>query len=90
MLLDARLVEEQANQKDIFMYLNGELAKKTDEILELQGKVQVLIDENEKQTLEHDARAMQARDAAQLKEAKLQAKIGELEASLATRAVSGE
>jgi len=70
--LDARLADEQANQKDIFMYLNGELAKKTDEILELQEKVQALLDENEKQTLEHESRMLAQKDAAQLQAAKLQ------------------
>ena len=39
-------------------YLNGELAKKTDEILELQERVAQLEDENASQALEHEKKLM--------------------------------
>ena len=45
------------------MYLNGELAKKTDEILELQEKVQILTDEGERQTLEYEAKMAQFKES---------------------------
>ena len=80
--LDEKLANELSNQKDIFMYLNGELAKKTDEILELQERVQQLLDENERQTLDHEARMLTLKDNAQLTQAKLQEEIDQLKASL--------
>lgn len=81
--LDERLASELSNQKDIFMYLNGELAKKTDEILELQERVQQLLDENERQTIDHEARMLAQKDSAQLNVAKLQEEINQHKASLA-------
>jgi hypothetical protein len=80
--LDARLANELANQKDIFMYLNGELAKKTDEILELQESKMALMDDAEKQALEHESRLLAQKDAAQLTAAKLQEEISTLKAKL--------
>jgi len=53
------------------MYLNGELAKKTDEILELQERMQMLVEDSEKQAIEHEARMMAAKDASALQAAKL-------------------
>ena len=38
--------------------MNGELAKKTDEILELQERVAQLEDENASQALEHEKKLM--------------------------------
>merc|ERR1719482_929809 len=73
--LDAKLSEELANQKDIFMYLNGELAKKTDEILELQVRMQTLQDDSERQALEHDSRMLAQKDAAALQSHKLELDI---------------
>ena len=81
--LNDRLASELSNQKDIFMYLNGELAKKTDEILELQERVQQLLDENERQTLDHEQRMQAEKDSAQLNAAKLQEEINQHKASLA-------
>ena len=81
--LDDKLASELSNQKDIFMYLNGELAKKTDEILELQERVQQLLDENERMTLDNEARMLTQKDAAQLHAAKLSEEINTHKASLA-------
>ena len=65
-LLKGKLAEELANQKDIFTYLNGELAKKTDEIVELQERLIALQDENDRQIADSEARLMEAKDEADL------------------------
>lgn len=70
--MDDRLQSELSNQREIFMYLNGELAKKTDEILELHERVQALSDESERQTLEHENKLLAQKDAFQLQHARLQ------------------
>merc|ERR1711939_824619 len=57
------------------MYLNGELAKKTDEILELQERMQTLQDDSERQALEHDSRMLAQKDAAALQSHKLELDI---------------
>jgi len=71
-VVDDRLQSELSNQREIFMYLNGELAKKTDEILELHERVQALSDESERQTLEHENKLLAQKDAFQLQHARLQ------------------
>jgi len=63
-LLKGKLAEELANQKDIFTYLNGELAKKTDEIVELQERLIALQEENDRQIADSEARLMAAKDEA--------------------------
>jgi len=80
--LNSKLQEELANQKDIFTYLNGELAKKTDEIVDLQGRLIALQDENDRQTTETETRLMAAKDAADLAQAHFQQELGALQAEL--------
>lgn len=75
-------IEELANQKDIFTYLNGELAKKTDEIVDLQGRLIALQEENDRQVAETESRLMAAKDAADLAAATFQQDLGALQAEL--------
>ena len=64
------------------MYLNGELAKKTDEILDLQEQVATLQDTNERQVQEAEQRLMVQKDAAEMQAAEHLEKIMTLENDL--------
>lgn len=61
--LEDKLCTQQGEQKDIFQYLNGELAKKQDKIEELTEKVTTLEEKNEELVTEHDAELQGERDS---------------------------
>ena len=80
--LQAGLVKQQEDQKDIFQYLNGELAKKTDEIVALEERVLKLEEENDQSIREHQARMDSQKDAADQEIGTLHKQIGEMKESL--------
>ena len=80
--LQAGLAKQQDDQKDIFQYLNGELAKKTDEIVALEERVLKLEEENEQSVREAEQRLQSQKDADQQKIDGLNKRIGELEEQL--------
>ena len=75
--LQAGLVKQQEDQKDIFQYLNGELAKKTDEIVALEERVLKLEEENDQSIREHEARLLSQKDADAQEIGRLHKQIGE-------------
>jgi hypothetical protein len=70
-------VKQQEDQKDIFQYLNGELAKKTDEIVALEERVLKLEEENDQSIREHEARLLSQKDADAQEIGRLHKQIGE-------------
>jgi hypothetical protein len=80
--LQAGLVKQQEDQKDIFQYLNGELAKKTDEIVALEERVLKLEEENDQSIREHEVRLLSQKDAAELEIGKLHKQLGEFKEQL--------
>ena len=80
--LQAGLAKQQDDQKDIFQYLNGELAKKKDEIVALEERVLKLEEENEQSVREAEQRLESQKDADQQKIDGLNKRIGELEEQL--------
>mmetsp|Transcript_32875 Transcript_32875/g.81871 ORF Transcript_32875/g.81871 Transcript_32875/m.81871 type:complete len:543 (+) Transcript_32875:219-1847(+) len=73
--LQLQLVRQKDDQKDIFQYLNGELAKKTDEIVALEERLLKLEEENDRQIREHEQKSLAAKDAAEQDVARLQEQI---------------
>jgi len=80
--LKAQLESELANQKDVFMYLNGELAKKTDEISELLTREKELIADSERRLQEAETRGIAQRHDFEVEQAKASEKIAELQRDL--------
>ena len=80
--LQAGLAKQQEDQKDIFQYLNGELAKKTDEIVALEERVLKLEEENEQSVRDAEVRLQSQKDADQQKIDGLNKRIGDLEEQL--------
>ena len=62
--LNGKIAQMDADQKDVFMYLNGELAKKTDEILELREAVEKMEDESMRALAESEAKLRDEKDRA--------------------------
>ena len=75
--LTGTLTKQQDDQKEIFQYLNGELAKKTDEIVALEERVLKLEEENDMQIREHESRLLSQKDAADQEIARLHKEIAE-------------
>ena len=73
--LQGQLSKQKGDQKDIFQYLNGELAKKTDEIVALEERVLKLEEENDMQIRDHEARMLAQKDSAEQETARLQEQI---------------
>eukprot|EP00965_Chrysotila_dentata_P215822 6189017-Pleurochrysis_carterae.AAC.2 len=63
--LTGQLGRQMDDQKDIFQYLNGELAKKTDEIVALEEKVERLENESEQMIRKHESKLQQQVDIAE-------------------------
>ena len=63
-LLEGVDTGDAKDQKDIFQYLNGELAKKTDEIVALEERVLKLEEEHDQSVREHEAWLLSQKDAA--------------------------
>ena len=80
--LKQQLSTELSNQKEIFTYLNGELAKKTDEIVDLQTRLLALQEENDRHMRETERQLEAAKDAADERTALLQNEIGVLKEEL--------
>ena len=73
--LQGTLVKQQEDQKDNFQYLNGELAKKTDEIVALEERVLRLEEENDEQIRQQEGRLLGQKDAADQDIARLHKEI---------------
>ncbi|KAL3926782.1 MAG: hypothetical protein SGPRY_003141 [Prymnesium sp.] len=73
--LHTMLGRQKIDQKDIFQYLNGELAKKTDEIVLLEERVLKLEEDLDQQIREHELKTLAAKDLAEQESAKLQEQI---------------
>ena len=80
--LQGSLDKQQEDQKDIFQYLNGELAKKTDEIVALEERVRELDDKNDMQMREQEGRLAAQKDAADQEIARLHKEIANLNEQL--------
>ena len=63
-LLEGMDTGDAEEQKDIFQYLNGELAKKTDAIVALEERVLKLEEENNRSIREHEAWLLSQEDVA--------------------------
>lgn len=63
-LLEGVDTGDAKDQKDIFQYLNGELAKKKDEIVALEERVLKLEEEHDQSVREHEAWLLSQKDAA--------------------------
>lgn len=82
MELSQSLVKQQEDQKDIFHYLKAELAKKTDEVRDLErraAELDVLVEAN---FAEHNERMHQERDLSAHEQARLKNVIGNQRVSL--------
>ena len=75
--LEGKLHKQQDDQKDIFQYLNGELAKKTDEIVGLEERLLKMEEDNDMQSREHESRLLSQKDAADQEIARLHKEIAE-------------
>ena len=81
-LLEGVDTGDAKDQKDIFQYLNGELAKKTDEIVALEERVLKLEEEHDQSVREHEAWLLSQKDAAELEIGKLHKQLGEFKEQL--------
>jgi len=80
--LNSSLGTQKVDQADIFEYLNGELSKKTEEIVRLEESVQMLEEDNSVLVAEYETKILTADDAYEVARENMERKIGDLSASL--------
>ena len=73
--LEGLLAKQQDDQKDIFQYLNGELAKKADDVAKLEKDVERIIADNDRGISEKDRELQQLQDAADQESLELKQEI---------------
>ena len=73
----AKLDRQKDNQKEIFQYLNGELAKKTDEIVALEERLAEKTDELESLLRDHGHAIQEQKDASDHEAVRLKGEIAE-------------
>jgi hypothetical protein len=76
------LGSQKVDQADIFEYLNGEMAKKTEEIVHLEESVRELSDEHSAMVVDYEARLIAREDANQIEREQMEHDIVELTTAL--------
>jgi len=80
--LTSKLGTHREDQADIFEYLNGELAKKTDEIVHLEEKRQELLEANANLVADYEQKLIAQREQAGMDKEGMEQQISELTTAL--------